>query len=170
MRINLKKIKLPVSIVMSVILIVSVAAFIATVQSGKADAIYIMNEKTSQIDKKSNISVYDVLSCVDNLYLPEKYKTVAAESVNSSTGRKYTQNEVISETGSVTVRIYNYAYLTEDEPVKIPDNAKKITRDNIEIFIYQDKDAFATALYYNGLSRYIIKENCSVQELEKIFS
>lgn len=170
MRINFEKIKLPLSIAISVILIISVAALIVTVQSGRADAIYVMNEKASQIDKDSNISVYDVLSSVDNLNLPEKYKTVTAEYLNSSTGRKYTQYEVISATGSVTVRSYNYAYLTEDEPVKIPDDAMKIQKDNIEIFIFTNKDNTSTALYYSGLSRYIIKENCSVPELEKIFS
>lgn len=164
------KYKLPLSILFLAIFIISIAAAAVSVYTGRESAVSAINEQFSEINESSNITVRDILSSVNPLCLPEKYKTEKAESLNTVTRKKYTEYSITTANGSVTVRNYNYAYLTEDEPVKIPNDAKKLLKDNIEIFIYHDKDNTATALYYDGLTRYLIKENCSVPELEKIFS
>lgn len=164
-----EKIKLPFTILFMAIFIISVPAVAVSVYTGRESAISAINEQFSEINENSGVTVYDILVTADSLFLPEKYMTEKAESLQTVTRKKYTEYNIATANGSVTVRNYNYAYLTEDEPVKIPDDAKKITWNNVEIFIYQDKDNTATALYYNGLSRYIIKENCSVSEFEKFF-
>ncbi|MBR3868312.1 MAG: hypothetical protein IKM66_03275 [Clostridia bacterium] len=165
-----EKIRLPFSILFMAMFIISVPAVAVSVYTGRESAISAINEQFSEINENSEVTVYDILLDSDSLCMPEKYLTEKAETLHTVTRKKYTEYNIATTNGSVTVRNYNYAYLTEDEPVKIPDDAKKITWDNIEIFIWQDKDNTATALYYNGLSRYIIKENCSAMELEKIFN
>ncbi len=140
-----------------------------SVYTGRESAISAINEQFSEINENSEVTVYDILTTADSLCLPEKYLTEKAETLHTVTRKKYTEYNIATINGSVTVRNYNYAYLTEDEPVKIPDDAKKIAWNNIDVFVYLDKDNTATALYYDGLSRYIIKENSSASELESIF-
>lgn len=165
-----EKIRLPLCILLMAIFIISVPAVAVSLYTGRESAISAIKEQFSEINENSEVTVYDILHNSDSLCMPQKYLTEKAESLHTITRKKYTEYNIATANGCVTVRNYNYAYLTEDEPVKIPDDAKKIVWNNIEIFIYQDKDNTATALYYNGLSRYIIKENCSVHELENIFS
>ena len=165
-----EKIRLPFTILFMAIFIISVPAVAVSVYTGRESAISSINEQFSEINENSEVTVYDILASADSLCLPEKYITEKAESLHIITRKKYTEYNIATSNGSVTVRNYNYAYLTEDEPVKIPDDAKKSTWNNVEIFIWQDKDNSATALYYNGLSRYIIKANCPVSEFEEIFN
>lgn len=164
-----EKIKLPLTILLMAAFIISVPAVAISLYAGRESAISQINEEFSEIDKSSGTTVCDILSASGSLCLPEKYMTEKAESLRTVTRKKYTEYNIETANGCVTVRNYNYAYLTEDEPVKIPDDAKKISMNNVEVFIYRDKDGTAAALYYNGLSRYTIKENCSVTELEQIF-
>ncbi|MBO5934812.1 MAG: hypothetical protein J6Q94_04920 [Clostridia bacterium] len=149
--------------------IITVPAVIFSVYTGRESAVSAINEQFSEISKDSDVTVSDVLTDTDS-YMPSEFLTEKAESVNTITRKKYTEYSIKTSDGSITVRNYNYAYLTEDEPVKIPDDAKKIMWNNHEIFIYKDKDGYTTALYYNNLSRYIIKDNCSLQQLENIFT
>lgn len=164
-----EKIRLPLSILLLAAFIITVPAVIFCVYTGRESAISATNEQVSEISKDSDVTVSDILAD-DNLYMPSVLLTEKAISVNTITRKKYTEHSIKIQGGSVTVRNYNYAYLTEDEPVKIPDDAEKIIHGNIEIFIYKDKDNIATAFYYDNLSRCTIKADCSLQELENIFT
>ena len=164
-----EKIRLPLTVLLMAAFITAVPAVIFCVYTGRESAVSAINEQFSEISKDSDVTVADILAD-DTLYMPSEFMTEKAESVNTVTRKKYTEYSIKIQDGSVTVRNYNYAYLTEDDPVKIPDDAKKITHGNIEIFIYTDKDNTATAFYYDNLSRCTIKADCSLQELENIFT
>lgn len=164
----LERYKLPVSILISVLFIIALALLISTAYEGRERTALAITEEVSEIGNDSDLSVCDVLSSVSDVYLPEKYKTVKAKSLNISSCKRYTEYEIETADGTVIVKNYINVNLIEDDQIKIPEDAKRLMKDHIEIFIFENADGTSSAIYYNKLSRHIIKENCSVPELEKI--
>ena len=161
--------KLPASISISVLFIILLSLLIFAVYEGRELPALTVTEAVSEISNYSDTSVYDVISSVSDVYLPEKYKTVKAQALKTSSCKRYTEYEIANSCGTVIVKNYINVNLIEDDQIKIPDDAKKIMKDHIEIFIFENKDGTSTAVYYNELSRCIITENCSASELENIF-
>lgn len=165
----ISKIRLPLSIALSAALIIGIAALATAILSGRENNIYKVDTVVSQLNEAHSETVSDVIA-IDELWLPSGFSEMKATQLTISTCRKYTEYEVLTADGTVTVRHYNYAYLTEDEPVAIPDDAEKLLIDGMEIFIYENTDGTSTALYYKDIARYIIKAEYSVQQLKKFFN
>lgn len=128
-----------------------------------------MSEDVSEIDKKNSITVADVLSDFEDIFIPEEIINQHASKVCTAICKTYTEYSVFAENCTVTLRKYNYAYLTEDDSAVIPQNAKKITDENIDILIFS-QNGVSKALYYKGLTRYTIETDASIEELSDIFS
>lgn len=163
-----EKIKVPVAVIMSAMIIIGVAAAFCAVFEGYTGKVYTVTETVSQIeDGNSDISKLLEFDGT-KLYLPDGFEG----KIYSLTERKcktYTEKELKTETGSITVKAYNYAYLIEDDVIKIPDNAEKFSWQGTDIFVFENSDGTSTAVYYKELVRYTVTLKCSADEMMEIF-
>ena len=159
--------KIPITVTVIVIIIVSFSAILSGVHRGRESAVSAMSESVTVPDKTNPITVTDIMrgSNAVNILLPECYIHEKPLSVRTTTCRKYTETDIRLENGSITVRDYHYAYLVEDEPVKIDDAAVKISRENIDFFITDNKNGTCTLLYYKDAVKYTITERCAKEEM-----
>ena len=165
----ISKIRLPLSIVLSAVTIICISALTTAILSGRENNIYMVDTVVSQVDESHIEKVCDVIK-IDKLWLPSEFSEMQVTLLTVSTCRKYTEYEVLTQDFTLNVRHYNYAYLTEDEPVAIPDNADELFIDGVEILIYANTDGSGTALYYKDATRYMINSEYSVQQLKKFFN
>lgn len=163
-----KKIKIPLTVITSAIFIICFSALICAVFSGNTDSSYEINENVSAVTD-ANADLEDVFNIeVAQLYLPENYSSKVI-SVTERKSKRYTEKEVKTETGSIFIKLYNYAYLVEDDAIKIPDNAEKFTWQGTEVFIFENADSSCSAVYYKDLVRYTVNEYCSIEKMVSIF-
>lgn len=163
-----EKIRVPLAVLMSAALIIGVAAAICAVFRGDADNAYRVNEVVSEISA-DDADIQAVFAFNDTeLCLPENY-SAEFRTITERTEKRYTEKELKSDTGSITVRVYNYAYMVEDDNIKIPDSAEKFTWQDTDVFIFENRNSTCTAVYYKGLARYTITEECSVEEMMELF-
>lgn len=159
-----EKIKLPLAVILSAGLIIGFSAVIPTIYYGKLSTVTAVDESFSEIATDVTVTVAEALSEIDNLYLPDKTAHLRAERTETIRCKQYTQLKVFAEGCTVTVRKYNYANMAEDDQVSFPKNTKTIHIDGIDIFLFS-QNGVSKALYYNGLARYTIETDASMDEL-----
>lgn len=168
----LKKHKTSLAVVISAGLILFCACFLSGVYRGRdfrSDSVI-----TSEIYAGNAGSASAALrECgIENIDLPKNYSLSNQNivSVSMTACKKYTEADIVTKTGEIIAREYNYAYLVEDEQVVIAENAEKLTHGQKDIYINDNLDGTCTAVYYSGLTLYRITERCSIEEARALFA
>ncbi len=164
-----EKIRIPLIVLLSALLTIGIAAAICAIVEGDTDKRYNITENVSEIT--DNDEAIDVFLSFENTqtYLPENYNAEIL-SVTERKGKAYTEKELKTATGSITVKNYNYAHLIEDDVIRIPDSAENFRWENTDVFIFENSDGTCTAIYYKDLSRYIINDDCTITEMAERFN
>lgn len=158
--------KLPVGIILSAVLIIGFSAAISAVYSGRETAIYEVKESVST-PVSNTVTVSDILG--EDSGLPDGISSLFTDSITTATCRKYTEYRIHADAFDISVRQYNYAYLTEDDPVVVPEGVIITAYDDTEVFVFAIPEG-SKALYYKELTRYIISTDKTPEELRKLFS
>lgn len=158
--------KLPVGIILSAVLIIGFSAAISAVYSGRETAIYEVKESVST-PVSNTVTVSDILG--EDSGLPDGISSLFTDSITTATCRKYTEYRIHADAFDISVRQYNYAYLTEDDPVVVPEEVIITAYDDTEVFVFAIPEG-SKALYYKELTRYIISTDKTPEELRKLFS
>lgn len=160
------------SVIISAGLILLCACFLSGVYRGRvfrSDSVV-----TSEVNAENADNAPAALrECgIENIDLPKNYTSINRNiiSVSTTTCKKYTEAHIVTNTGEIIAREYNYAYLVEDEQVIIAQYAEKITDGLNDIYISDNHDGTCTAVYYSGLTLYHITERCSIEEARTIFA
>lgn len=156
-----EKIKLPLAVILSAALIIGFSAVVGVLYQGRFSALTAVTESKSEIATDSVISVSEALSEVEDLFIPEKIAGRTARRTETTKCKQYTEYTVFAEDCTVTVRQYNYAYLTEDDSFSFPADTEIINVNGIEVFTFL-RGGKENALYYKGLSRYIIESDINI--------
>ena len=158
--------KLPVGIILSAVLIIGFSAAISAIYSGRETAIYEVKESVSK-PVSNTVTVSDILG--EDSGLPDGISSLFTDSITTATCRKYTEYRIHADAFDISVRQYNYAYLTEDDPVVVPEEVIITAYDDTEVFVFAIPEG-SKALYYKELTRYIISTDKTPEELRKLFS
>lgn len=158
--------KLPVGIILSAVLIIGFSAAISAVYSGRETAIYEVKESVST-PVSNTVTVSDILG--EDSGLPDSISSLFTDSITTATCRKHTEYRIHADAFDISVRQYNYAYLTEDDPVVVPEDAIITQFNASEVFIFATSDG-SQALYYKELTRYIISTDKAPTELRNLFT
>lgn len=102
---------------------------------------------------------------MENLLLPTPFLQEPAQSVNRADCKKYTEVTVRTKFGSFSAREHHYAYLLEDEQLKIPKDALRFSENHIDFYITENDDGTAEALYYQGLTKYTLTVHMTADDL-----
>lgn len=170
----IKKYKLQLTVILLLAGLIAFSAAASGIHRGHRKTASNVSEQFSAVSENRSETVQNMIEAagIENLSLPKIYSTTSPKivSVKTETCKRYTQCTVVTTTGTIEVKAYNYANIIEDEQMKIPEGAEKINRANTDIFCFKNTDNTSTALYYDDLKRYTITENCSIPELKELFN
>lgn len=173
MRRMLKKYRVLVTVFVLLIGLVVFSAAASGVHRGHRKTAVSVVESASDMPQGHTETVAEILSGsgIKNVDLPVTYFSACKDlvSVKTESCKKYIQCMVLTKTGKIEVREYRYANLIEDEVLKIPAHADKFCWNNKDVFIFENQDVSVSAVYYSGLTRYIITENLTKSELADKF-
>lgn len=162
-----RKNKIPLAVAAAVILLVAISAVTASIHRGRANVPYAVQESASVYTRENCPNADDVfrMNGMENLLLPTPFLQEPAQSVNRTDCKKYTELTVHTKLGTFTARDYHYAYLLEDEQLKIPKDALRFSENNIDFYITKNDDSTAEALYYQGLTKYTLTVHMTADDL-----
>lgn len=162
-----RKNKIVLAIAVSVLLLIALAAVTASVHRGRTNASSVVNESMSVYEEENRPTVSAVFcrNKMENVQLPSAFLKEPAQSVKRADCKKYTELTVHTKLGTFTARDYHYAYLLEDEQLKIPKDALRFSENNIDFYITKNDNGTAEALYYQGLTKYTLTVHMTANDL-----
>ncbi len=146
----LSKIKAPAAVLSFTVLIILISLIITAVTSGNANSIYIPRESTSDITD-CDASLYEIFGLEEDCFPLPAFTVNCPLSFKTAEGKKYNEMLLIHENGSIDIKIFNYAYLIEDEMQRLPSDAEKLNWNGIDVFVYESKRTASCAFYTKGL-------------------
>lgn len=162
-----RKNKFVLAVAVSVLLLIALAAVTASVHRGRPGASSAVSESMSVYEEENRPTVSAVFcrNEMENVQLPSAFLEEPAQSVKRADCKKYTELTVHTKLGTFTARHYHYAYLVEDEPVRIPEDAIRFSENNVDFYITEKDNGTTEALYYQGLIKYTLTVRMTADDL-----
>ena len=162
-----RKNKIPIAVAAAVLLLLALSAMTASIHRGRLSAVSAVRESASVYTEENSPAAADVfrMNSMENPLLPAAFSGETAQSVKRTDCKKYSELTVRIKQGELTARDYHYAYLVEDEPVRIPEDAVRFSENNVDFFITEKQDGTAEALYYQGLTKYTLTVRMTADDL-----
>ena len=162
-----RKNKIPIAVAAAVLLLLALSAMTASIHRGRLSAVSAVRESASVYTRENCPNADDVfrMNGMENPLLPVAFLQEPAQSVKRADCKKYTELTVHTKLGTFTARDYHYAYLLEDEQLKIPKDALRFSENNIDFYITEKDNGTTEALYYQGLIKYTLTVRMTANDL-----